>query len=188
MVVAFVYITTSNIHVRKFSVYRDCGILVAQNELDIVEYAAPDIPAHSVELGRCGDDSMLIVSSFVVQSDGFGGQLGDRCDTTPTFAEFCEATVRCRFTQTEFRAAVRDVCGADYDQGQIAFAYRCLPGTRGIITDNRSDEILYSASIILRFVHKRYNNLMQLRYIVTKHTTCRVNPQNFALSVLFFFK
>ena len=68
--------------------------------------------------------------SFLVQTDEFGRQVGDDCDSTSTFAAFCEATVRCRFTQAEYRDAVRDVCGAAYDQAQGTFVYNCLPGTR----------------------------------------------------------
>ena len=106
-----------------------------QNQVDTIIYAAPDDPAHNIDLDRCDDDSILTVRAFLVQTDELGGQFGDRCDTTPTFAEFCDATVRCRFTQTEYRDAVRDVCGADYDQAQMTFVYSCLSGTRPFTED-----------------------------------------------------
>ena len=104
--------------------------ITGQNLVENINHAESPDPAHNVELGRCDDDSILTVRAFLTQIDEFGGQFGDRCDTTPTFSEFCEATVRCSFTQTEFRAAVRDVCGADYDQAQMTFIYNCLPGTQ----------------------------------------------------------
>ena len=106
-----------------------CIVLVwstGQNLIETINFAG----ATNVQLGLCGDDIILTVRSFLVQTDEFGGQFGDRCDTTSTFAAFCEATVRCRFTQTEYRAEIRHVCGAAYDQAQMIFAYNCLPGTR----------------------------------------------------------
>ena len=109
----------------------DCGLLyLGQNEFDKIIYAAPGATAHNVELGRCDDDSILTDEAFLVQIDARLSQVGDECDITPTFSEFCEATVRCSFTQTEFRAAVGDLCSADYDQAQINVFYNCLPGTR----------------------------------------------------------
>ena len=110
--------------------------LTGQNEINVIAYAEPDDSAHNVELGRCDDDSILTVRSFVVQIDPSTGlQSGEPCDCTSTFAEFCEATVRCQFTQTEHRDAVRDVCGADYDQAQMTFVYSCLSGTRPFTED-----------------------------------------------------
>ena len=103
--------------------------LTEQTVIDIITYAAPGDPAHNVELGRCDDGSILTVEAFLVQIDR-GRPVGGDCDTTSTFSEFCEATVRCRFTQTEFRAAVRDVCGAAYDEAQGTIFYNCLPGIR----------------------------------------------------------
>ena len=109
----------------------DCDLLyLGQNEFDKIIYAAPGATAHNVELGRCDDDSILTDEAFLVQIDARLSQVGDECDITSTFAEFCEATVRCSFTQTEFRAAVGDLCSADYDQAQINVFYNCLPGTR----------------------------------------------------------
>ena len=108
------------------------GLLAEQPHADSINYASPDNPASNVELVRCGDDSILAVEAFLVQIDRGGRPVGDECDTTPTFAAFCEATVHCRFTQTEYRDAVRDVCGADYDRAQATLIYNCLPGTRHI--------------------------------------------------------
>ena len=67
-----------------------------------------------------------------VQIDGRGKAVSDYCFITSAFAEFCEATVRCRFTQTEFRPAVVDICGSDYDRALMTFGYKCLPGTRSL--------------------------------------------------------
>ena len=120
------------------NIIHQCIVLVwstGQTQVDNINYAAPGNPADSVELGRCDDDIILTVRSLLVQIDEFGGQFGDRCDTTSTFAELCEATVRCRFTQTEHRDAVRDVCGATYDQAQMTFVYSCLSGTRPFTED-----------------------------------------------------
>ena len=111
----------------KMRLYCKCGWLVEQTHFDPILYVSPDNPAHSVELVRCRDDSILTVEAFVQINDR-GRPVGDECDTTSTFAEFCEATVRCRFTQTEFRAAVRDVCDEAYDEARITFLYNCLSG------------------------------------------------------------
>ena len=107
------------------------GLLAEQPHADSITYASPDNEANSVKLVRCGDDSILPKEAYLVQTTR-GRPVGDECDTTSTFSEFCEATVHCRFTQTEFRAAVRDVCGAEYDRAQMTFLYNCLPGTRHI--------------------------------------------------------
>ena len=125
--------SADNIYKSLYVIMYQCVVMVwstGQNQLDIIAYAAPGNSAHTVELGRCDDDSILTVRSFLVQTDEFGRQVGDDCDSTSTFAAFCEATVRCRFTQAEYRDAVRDVCGAAYDQAQGTFVYNCLPGTR----------------------------------------------------------
>ena len=105
-------------------------MFLAQNLIDVITYAAPGDPAFNVELDRCGDDSIRTVDAHLLPINDRGMPVGDDCDTTPTFAEFCEATVRCRFTQTEYRAAVRDAnCGADYDRARATLIYNCLPGT-----------------------------------------------------------
>ena len=111
----------------KMRLYCKCGWLVEQTHFDPILYVSPDNPAHSVELVRCRDDSILTVEAFV-QINNRGRRVSDECDTTPTFAEFCEATVRCRFTQAEFRTAVRDVCDEAYDEARITFLYNCLSG------------------------------------------------------------
>ena len=125
--------SADNIYKSLYVIMYQCVVMVwstGQNQLDIIAYAAPGNSAHTVELGRCDDDSILTDEAFLVQIDARLSQVGDECDITPTFAEFCEATVRCSFTQTEFRAAVGDLCSADYDQAQINVFYNCLPGTR----------------------------------------------------------
>ena len=103
-------------------------MFLAQNLIDVITYAAPGDPAFNVELDRCDDDSIRTVDAHLLPINDLGMPVGDDCDTTPTFAEFCEATVRCRFTQTEFRAAVRDVCDEAYDEARITFLYNCLSG------------------------------------------------------------
>ena len=99
-----------------------------------VNYVAPGAASHNVELTRCGDYVIFPTSSFLIQTDDPGFQTGDPCEITPTFDEFCEATVRCRFTQTEYRDAVRDVCSADYDQGQLLFNFICFPGKQPLVS------------------------------------------------------
>ena len=100
-------------------------------QLTTVNPLPPGFPNQDVELDRCDDDIILIYECFVVNVENFR-PVGDECLTTSTFASFCEATVLCRFTQTEFRPAVVDVCGSDYDQAQITFIYVCLPGKRSL--------------------------------------------------------
>ena len=101
---------------------------VGRFKLRAIDYAAPGQSGDDVELIRCGDEIILPVSCFATQVDEFGDVYGDKCFITSTFAAFCEATVRCRFTQTEFRPAVVDICGSYYDRAKISFAYDCLPG------------------------------------------------------------
>ena len=130
--------------------------MLVGRKLDHVNYADPDHPddpAHSVQLNLCRDASIIIIQSFLVEIDRFGGDIGDRCYITSTFAEFCEATVRCRFTQTEFRAAVGDLCSDDYDQALLSFAYECLSGTRPL-TYISSVEIP-ACRVVLRLVNPR---------------------------------
>ena len=142
------------------NIIHQCIVLVwstGQTQVDNINYAAPGNPADSVELGRCDDDIILTVRSFLIQINTDDGlQFGDPCDTTSTFAELCEATVRCRFTQTEYRDAVRDVCGATYDQAQMTFVYNCLPGTRpftaALQTFARLMNIMFSYCILCRNV------------------------------------
>ena len=113
-----------------------CGVRVhvGQTHVDTINYAVPGNPVDSVELGRCDDDIILTVRSFLIQINTDDGlQFGDPCDTTPTFAEFCEATVRCRFTQTEFRAAVVDLCSEDYYQAQLHVFYNCWSGIHDLL-------------------------------------------------------
>ena len=105
-----------------------CIVVVGRFKVTTIHYAAPGQSGDDVELIRCGDEIILPVSSFAAQVDELENEFGDKCWFTSTFAEFCEATVRCRFTQTEFRPAVVDQCGSDYDRAKIAFAYDCLPG------------------------------------------------------------
>ena len=84
--------------------------------------------ANDVELTQCGADIIATVDSWLVHTDQFGMAFGDPCTSASTFAAFCQAIVRCRFTQQEFRAEVQDVCGAEYDEAQISFRYSCLSG------------------------------------------------------------
>ena len=99
-------------------------------KVDVISYVVPGEIGEDVELIRCGDEIILPVHSFEAQVDNQGGYVGNYCLITSTFAAFCEATVGCRFTQTEFRSAVGDLCSSDFDQALITFAYDCLPGTR----------------------------------------------------------
>ena len=127
--------------------------MLVGRKIDNVNYADPDNPddpAHSVQLNRCRDASIIIIQSFLTKSDEFGGDIGDKCYIKSTFAEFCEASVRCRFTQTEYRAAVRDLCSADYDRARITFAYECLPGKRLL-------KSLHVAFVIMRLLNPRCN-------------------------------
>ena len=120
-----------------------------------MNYAEPGDRAYNVELIRCDDDIILTVRAAFDQTDRFGRPFGDECVTTSTFAEFCEATVRCRFTQAEFRAAIGDLCSADYDQARITFAYECLPGKRPL-TCSSSVEIS-AFGVFLRLLNSHYN-------------------------------
>ena len=132
--------------------------MLVGRKIDNVNYADPDNPddpAHSVQLNRCRDASIFIIQSFLRQIDEFGGDIGDKCYITSTFSEFCEATVRCRFTQAEFRAAIGDLCSADYDQARITFAYECLPGKRPL-TCSSSVEIS-AFGVFLRLLNSHYN-------------------------------
>ena len=105
-------------------------MLVGRFELTTIHYAAPGQSGDDVELRECGDEIILPVSCFEAQIDNVGNYVGNFCFITSTFAAFCEATVGCRFNQTEFRSAVGDLCTSDFDQAVITFAYDCLPGTR----------------------------------------------------------
>ena len=104
---------------------REIYVLAERHFDEAVSYFAR---RSSVELSLCGDDVIATVDSWLVRTDQFGTPFGDPCTSASTFAAFCQATVRCRFTQQEFRAEVQDVCGAEYDEAQISFRYSCLSG------------------------------------------------------------
>ena len=104
--------------------------------MNTVNYGAPGSSHDDVELGSCFDEIILPVSCFKAQQDNVGNYLGNYCFIISTFAAFCEATVGCRFTQTEFRAAVGDLCSSDFDRALMTFAYDCLPGTLWPLTVN----------------------------------------------------
>ena len=108
-------------------------MFLAQNLIDVITYAAPGDPAFNVVLDRCDDDSIRTVDAHLLPINDLGMPVGDDCDTTPTFAEFCEATVRCRFTQTEFRAAVVDLCSEDSYQAQLHVFYNCWSGIHDLL-------------------------------------------------------
>ena len=75
------------------------------------------------------NSNILPVSAFLAQIDKHGRQTGEECDVTSVFRDVCEAKVRCRFTQAEYRDRARDVCQDDsYNESQLIFMYSCLPG------------------------------------------------------------
>ena len=99
--------------------------LADQIALDHIYFAGPK----NVSLAICGPDVIQPVVSFLTKTTDFWRQHipGEECDVTPQFDRFCEATVRCQFTQTEFRTAAREMCAEDFNESQIIFAYTCLP-------------------------------------------------------------
>ena len=133
-----------------------CGIMLAEQNRSYpvifsLSYAAPGSADDTADLTGCSDYSGYIIlptNASLIQTDGFGRPFGDECGITSTFAEFCEAIVRCRFTQTEFRAAAVDLCSADYDQGLLIFNYMCFPGKR---KTSRVLSFVWSHCLFLQF-------------------------------------
>ena len=99
-------------------------------EESVIPFAGPTNPIdYNVRLDRCpSQHATLPVNAFLQQVDDQDATVGDQCDVTDTFNEFCEGVVICRFTQGEFRDEARSVCNASYDEAQMTFVYNCLPG------------------------------------------------------------
>ena len=93
-----------------------------------------DATDRSVELTRCDDDIILPAGStlFNIGEDGLPVPGSPRCDATPLFMEFCDATVRCTFSQDDFR---QDATGSECDTNtdSISFSYRCFAGEYNMI-------------------------------------------------------
>ena len=70
-----------------------------------VQTVNSDATDRSVELTRCDNDTNLPVAStlFEIGEDGLPVFGSPRCDVTPLFVEYCDAAVRCTFSQDDFR-------------------------------------------------------------------------------------
>ena len=93
-----------------------------------------DATDRSVELTRCDNDTILpaVSTLFEIGEDGLPVFGSPRCDVTPLFVEYCDATVRCTFSQDDFRLDI-PATACNKNNFSIAFSYRCVAGEYNVV-------------------------------------------------------